>query len=128
MSKQRPIVEMTPDELRQEVVVLREKCRHLERAADMEGNTIEVRSLVSHRDHRPLVSLQWGSRIAQLEAQQARNHAFAVLECLNASVSDAAVFGLLVEKVGLAEEAAAAMLLDLRDYRVRWDGVSPDAA
>ncbi len=81
-------------------------------------DTIHINSVVSARDYRPFVQLKWGKEGCQMTPDEARAHAYAILDAANAAETDAIMVGFLREKVGLKEGADIGVILkDFRDLR-----------
>jgi hypothetical protein len=81
---------------------------------------ISVTTLISHRDQRPVIAIEWGVEKGQLDLEQARAHARMVLEACEAAEMDACVFAFLKEKIGLKDEQAAGMIQEFRQYREKF--------
>ena len=83
-----------------------------------EADTIGISSVVSSRDYRPFVQLKWGSEGCQMTPEEARAHAYAILDAANAAETDAIMVGFLREKVGLKEGMdIGRILMDFRELR-----------
>lgn len=66
----------------------------------------------------PFVQLLRGTAIiAQMDPQQARDHATAILEAAEASEQDAFIYDWVLNRVGGGAEQAAGLLIDFRNYR-----------
>ena len=84
----------------------------------MDNDTIQVGSVVSSRDFRPFVQLKWGSEGCQMTPDEARAHAYIILDAANAAETDAIMVGFLREKVGLKETVDIGVILkDFRELR-----------
>ena len=82
---------------------------------------ININSVVSSRDYRPFVQLTWGTEQAQMTPEEARQHAYAILDAANAAETDSIMVGFLKDKVGIPDdkEMIAKILKDFRDLRER---------
>jgi hypothetical protein len=66
----------------------------------------------------PFVQLIKGTTvIAQMDVEQARDHARAVLESAEAAEQDAFIFDWVVNQVGSGPQQAMGLLVDFRKYR-----------
>lgn len=84
----------------------------------MSNDTIWIDSVVSARDYRPFVQLKWGVEGCQMTPDEARAHAYAILNAANAAETDAMMVGFLRDKVGLKEGVDIAVILkDFRELR-----------
>jgi hypothetical protein len=71
----------------------------------------------------PFVQLIKGTEIfAQMDVNQAREHAQAVLESAEAAEQDAFIMKFMQEKVGLDRNRAGQVLIDFRRYRAETTG------
>jgi hypothetical protein len=71
----------------------------------------------------PFVQLIRGETvIAQMSAEQARDHARAILESAEAAEQDAFMVAWLKKKLGVDEATAMQVLIDFRNYRVEMTG------
>ena len=83
-----------------------------------DNDTINISSVVSQRDFRPFVQLRWGDQGCQLTPDEARQHAYSILNAANAAETDAIMVLFLREKVGLKDGVnIAAILNDFRELR-----------
>lgn len=80
-------------------------------------DSIHVASMVASRTLTPAVSIQWGKQQAQLPSEQARHHAYAVLEAIAAAELDACLTRWAIEKIGLEPEQAVQILMLFRQKR-----------
>lgn len=60
--------------------------------------------------------------IAQMDPQQAREHALAMLEAAEAAEQDSFIFDWVTNHVGAGREQAAGLLVDFRQYRAERTG------
>jgi hypothetical protein len=68
----------------------------------------------------PLVQLKWGTERCQMTPDEARAHAYAILDAANAAETDAIMVAFLKERVGLKEGVdIGAILNDFRQFRER---------
>ena len=73
----------------------------------------------------PFVQLLRGEEvIAQMDVEQARDHARAITEAAEAAEQDAFLRDWVINKVGAGEEQAAGLILDFRKYRAARTGKS----
>lgn len=71
----------------------------------------------------PFVQLLRGSKIlCQMDVEQARAHAQAVLESAEAAEQDAFIYDWVQNHVGAGPEQAAGLLIDFRRYRAERTG------
>jgi len=71
----------------------------------------------------PFVQLLRGEKIiAQMDTEQARDHARAITEAAEAAEQDAFIFDWVCNKVGTGPEQAAGLLRDFRAYRLARTG------
>lgn len=80
-------------------------------------NKIWVSSIVSNRTKEGMVNIQWGGKAAQMSTKEARELGLHLLEAAEAAESDAGIFHVITTKVGLPEDGAFKLLIDLRAYR-----------
>lgn len=78
---------------------------------------IFVQSIVSHRNKKPYVTIDWGDRHAQLTPEEAREHAFGILAAAAAAILDAQLIEFATKKLGLKPNEAGAMLIMFRESR-----------
>lgn len=83
----------------------------------MANDTISVESLVSGKSGLPLVKMTWGENGCQMTPEEARRHAYGILDAANAAESDSLIYRFLVTKVGLKQEQAIAVFRDFRQLR-----------
>ena len=89
--------------------------------------TIDISSVISSRDFRPFVQLKWGKEGCQMTPDEARAHAYSILDAANAAETDAILVGFLREKVGLKEGTdIAAILNDFREIREKGKYLASD--
>jgi len=81
--------------------------------------TVTVESMVSNRTGEPLVSFYWPKDRDAFQASPAEARAFAarILECVEAAIGDAFLMRFGVEKLGIEEGAAAAVVSEFRKWR-----------
>jgi hypothetical protein len=73
----------------------------------------------------PFVQLLLGEKIiGQMDPEQARDHARAILEAAEAAEQDAFLWSWVIEKVGAGPEQAAGMIVDFRKFRATRTGKS----
>lgn len=65
----------------------------------------------------PFIEIHWGNQVGQLTVEEARIHAFALLECCEAALSDAFLFKFARDRAGMDSERAAQLLAHFREYR-----------
>jgi hypothetical protein len=83
-------------------------------------DVISVNSCVSSRDGRPFVQMRWGAEGCQMTPDEARAHAYGILDAANAAETDAIMLAFLKDKVGFdIGENMALILRDFRDFRER---------
>lgn len=83
---------------------------------------LEVHSLVSHTTREGRVEIiADGRRIAQFDVAKAREVHRMLGEAIEAAISDELLVKFLIEKVGLATDAA---VMALRDFRVMRQGTA----
>lgn len=76
----------------------------------------------------PFIQLLRGTAvIAQMDPEQARDHARAILEAAEASEQDAFIFDWVMNRVGSGQQQAAGLLQDFRQYRRERTGKSSGA-
>lgn len=90
--------------------------------AKSNDNMIHMQSGVSAFTGEPFITLQWGDQRGQLTVEEARSHAFAILETCEAATSDAFLFKFMRERVKADEQRAAQLLVAFREYR---EGTQP---
>lgn len=84
----------------------------------MDNSVININSIVSSRDYRPFVQLNWGSGGCQMTPDEAREHAYKILAAAEAAESDAFLVDFLREKVGLSTAVDVSMILQhFREFR-----------
>lgn len=89
-----------------------------------DNSTINISSVVSNRDYRPFVQLKWGDQRCQMTPEEARQHAYSILDAANASETDAILVLFLRDKVGLKDGVnIAAILNDFREMREKLNNV-----
>jgi hypothetical protein len=96
-----------------------------ERRIEM-SDTIHMQSGVSGFTGDPFITLDWGENHAQFTPEEARAHAFAILETAEAAESDAFMFKFAIDKANQTPERAALMLTKFREGR-QPPPVIPDA-
>jgi ABC-type nitrate/sulfonate/bicarbonate transport system substrate-binding protein len=76
-----------------------------------------------NQNGEPFVQLLRGAQIfAQMDPQQARDHAQAILESAEAAEQDAFIFDWVKNHIGAGETQAAGFLGDFRKYRAERTG------
>lgn len=84
----------------------------------MKDTTIEVGTILSQRTKQGMVELVLNGEKAQMTLDKAREVRQMLDGAIEAAVSDGLVYAFLTSpKIGLAENAAAAALLDFRELR-----------
>lgn len=84
----------------------------------VDASMIRVQSIFGAKSGFPLVDFQFGFEHFTLEVEQAREHAYAVLQCAEAASQDAGLFRFLtLGDLGLEPRAAAGVIADLRRFR-----------
>ena len=78
---------------------------------------IWAESLVSARDRKPYVTLRWGDEAGQFTPDEARAHAMVILECADAAVSDAFLFGFMTGRIGVGGADAGRVMAEFREFR-----------
>jgi hypothetical protein len=95
-----------------------------------EPMTIQTRSIVSGRDYRPIVVVEWGEQEAQLSPGEARDFAERVRLVADAAESDAFIFEFVTKELHVNSEGAAAVVLhnfrEFREARARADYLPPE--
>ena len=81
------------------------------------SDLIDVTSLIASRDLRPFVSIRWGQMACQLTPEEARQHAYGILEAAEAAESDSIMIRFLQEKVGLEKADLSQILQEFRIFR-----------
>ena len=84
----------------------------------MSVERISITSLYGMHSQRGLVQIDMGSETAQLDIDDAINHARRILEAANAAATDATLARFLREKLGQPPETVAAVLMDFRRWRL----------
>lgn len=107
------IPEVSKDEA---ILVIQNYAAELE-AATGDSRMIEMASGVSHRTREGFVNYSWGNKKTQFTADEARQHAYAILECAEASIMDAAVLAFFTKHMGVEEKKALMAVAELRNYR-----------
>ena len=82
---------------------------------DGDTTTIEVASLLSRRTRAGIVELALHGERTQMDVRKAREVVAMLLGAIEAAISDEAVYTLARTKLGVSEEVASRMLLDLRE-------------
>lgn len=95
------------------------KCPQCDEGDD--GSTLFVHSGVASKPEglRGFVHFAFRGARLQLEPEEARAHAWVLLQAAEAAVSDEAIVRLAREKIGLDEGGATALLVQLREARQR---------
>ena len=84
----------------------------------MSVDRITITSLYGMHSQRGLVQIDMGSETAQLDIDDAINHARRILEAANAAATDATLARFLREKLDQPPEVVAAVLQDFRRWRL----------
>lgn len=103
------------------------------------NNIINVTSIVSAGSLEPLIRIDWGSNQGQFTPDQARDHAFAVLEATSAAELDACLIQWITRKLETPSSAAVKILQLFREKReikfdhtvtinINGERVTPEAA
>lgn len=82
---------------------------------------LEFTSMVSSSTQEPMIRITWGDHEAQIEPFLARQVAGQILDVCHAAEADAFMFSMLVDKVGLSNEQAYAVLNDFRSSRAQME-------
>jgi hypothetical protein len=80
-------------------------------------DAIRVESMVASRTITPAVQISWGKNKTQLDMEQARHHAMAVLEAAAAAELDACLMQWAIQKLKLHPQEAGQILLLFRKKR-----------
>ncbi|HEY9764588.1 MAG TPA: hypothetical protein V6D07_18820 [Trichocoleus sp.] len=88
-----------------------------DRRSPKEPNGIYVSSIVKSRDGEPAVHVMWGELQWQATPDQARAHAFGILEACASAEMDACVVKWATEKLGLTRKEAVQILAHFRQRR-----------
>jgi len=80
----------------------------------VKNTDIQLASILSHRTKQGMVELTINGEKAQMDVAKAREVHRMLGEAIEAAISDTLIFQFMVQKVGLDEEKAAAVLLDCR--------------
>lgn len=86
-------------------------------AKPADNNALSVQSMVASRTLQPAVELRWGKQRCNLSLDEARSHAYGILEAIAASELDSCLMRWLIEKIGLEPEQAGQMLMVFREKR-----------
>jgi hypothetical protein len=81
---------------------------------------IHVESVVRSQDLTPAVRFKWGDLSADLTPNEARVHAFIILEAADAAMTDSFLATYLRDKVHVGPNEIAGVLSDLRSFRGDW--------
>jgi len=76
-----------------------------------------VRSLISHRNHKPRIDIQLGEIHTQMNTDSALDVATNIIKCAMGSYADGFIFNFVTEKLGLEPEAGAMVIQEFREYR-----------
>lgn len=82
-----------------------------------QSEEILIESMVSARNGAPLVSLKWGKESGALTPQEARQHAFSILEAAAAAEMDAVVFKWAQQTLSMEPSQAAFLRRMMKDDR-----------
>src|SRR5688572_21904936 len=83
----------------------------------IEGKRIEIESYVSHQDAKGYVKLAWGNESGKLTPEEARLHAFKVMEAAEAADTDAFMMEWLVSNLGIDFMKGLLVLREFRKFR-----------
>jgi hypothetical protein len=86
------------------------------------ADIINIESMVAAQSSKPFVRLSWGDEACQMTPDEARKHAYDILDAANAAESDSLVFRFFVERVKLPAENA---ILLFREFRTLREGQTP---
>jgi len=78
---------------------------------------IEMTTQIAATSGEPFVIMRWGSQAGRFSPDDARQHAYKILEAANSAETDAFLIHFLAEKVGLGREICAPVLRDFRTFR-----------
>ncbi len=82
-------------------------------------DSINISSVISSRDGRPFVQLKWSGDGCQLTPDEARQHAYRILDAANAAETDSIMVRFLQERVGIDFKSIVPILRDFREFRER---------
>lgn len=82
-------------------------------------STIWMESIVSSKTGEGKVNLRWGNLSAQMSVQEARDHAFAILETAEAAQTDAFLAEYFMGEKNLRPEKVMKLIGRFRHYRER---------
>lgn len=88
----------------------------------LDPDMITMQSIVSSQTGEPRILLRWFTHIAQLDAESARAHAFAILDCVEAAKSDAFLAKFFREKLEADDNLMGNVLMEFRNYRAEQEG------
>lgn len=83
----------------------------------MDDQTIGIFSIVSAKTKEGLVQLKWGENGCQMTPEEARQHAYGILDAANAAESDSIMYKFLVDIVKLPPENAFLLFKEFRQMR-----------
>ncbi len=86
-------------------------------ASKPDDDAIWVESLVRSRTLTPAVNIKWGKQLAQFSPEQARHHAYAVLQAIAAAELDACLMQWATQKLGLGSDDAVKLMMIFRERR-----------
>lgn len=79
---------------------------------------IEFSSIYGFESREPMIRFKWGSEEGSLSVTEARAHAIAVLETVEAAIGDAFFFEFAAKiDPGNAEQAGAVLMQEFRNWR-----------
>jgi len=87
------------------------------KSARAEMGELTLESIVSGRDFRPYVHLQLGTGSARLEVDKAVELAFHLVECAEASMSDALIWRFFSEQLHMEPAQCAQIVDQFRQFR-----------
>jgi hypothetical protein len=82
----------------------------------MPDDSIDVGSMVSHRDKKGYVELRWGDKHAQLPLEDARGLAENLMAAASAAETDAFLFA-FYRDMGADDQTLGAVITQFRRYR-----------
>lgn len=93
-----------------------------------ENDVIHLNSVVSSKSGLPFIQIKWGENGCQMTPEEAREHAYAILDCANAAETDSIMLRYLMEKVGLDMSNAAVIMQDFRRLRENKNPITNDGS
>lgn len=83
----------------------------------IDSETINITSVVSARNNMPFVQMKWGDMGCQMTPDEAREHAYGILDAANAAETDSIMLRFLADKIGVETQDAADVLREFRTFR-----------